>query len=249
MALLSCRFKSEVLALSTSLQAIIPDGQVPPRGHPTLYLLHGLSDDDSAWVRLTGIERHARARGLAVIMPQVHRSFYADEKHGGQYWTFLTRELPELCGRIFHLSTERRDVFVAGLSMGGYGALKWALSEPMRFSAAASFSGALGLAGRPAGRYSGLDDRLWDTIFDGADVSGSPDDLLWLLGRLAPGQVPPLWVSCGTEDPMLSESLDFIAAAERMGIDLVTDLGPGEHTWDYWDEQISRVVGWLPLPG
>lgn len=247
MSLITCRFKSEVLDLATSLHAIIPDGPVPPGGHPTLYLLHGLSDDDSAWVRLTGIERYVRDLGLAVIMPQVHRSFYADQRHGGRYWTFLSQELPSFSGRLFRLATDRDSVFVAGLSMGGYGALKWALREPGRFAAAASLSGALGLAGRTQGRYGGLDPELWDIVFGGADVTEGPDDLSWLLDRLATEQVPRIRVACGTEDPMLAESLDFITLAERRGIGVTADIGPGQHSWDYWDQQISRVIDWLPL--
>ena len=110
---------------------------------PLLYLLHGLSDDHTAWVRYTSIERYADAYGLAVVMPQVHRSFYTDQAHGGAFWTFLAEELPELVQRFFVVSARREDTFVAGLSMGGYGALRWALRRPGRFAAAASLSGAL----------------------------------------------------------------------------------------------------------
>jgi S-formylglutathione hydrolase FrmB len=95
-----------------------------------LYLLHGLSDDDTAWLRRTSIERYVSELGLAVVMPQVHRSFYSDELHGLRYWTFLSDELPQLVDSFFHVSTRREDTFVAGLSMGGYGALKWALRQP-----------------------------------------------------------------------------------------------------------------------
>ena len=115
-----------------------------------LYLLHGLSDDDTIWLRRTSIERYVAPLGLAVVMPQVHRSFYTDEAHGNRYWTFLSEELPELVHHFFRLSRRREDTFVAGLSMGGYGALKWALREPERFAAAASMSAAADVAGMQA---------------------------------------------------------------------------------------------------
>src|SRR6476619_7886720 len=105
---------------------------------PVLYLLHGLSDDDTIWLRRTSIERYVAALGLAVVMPQVHRSFYTDEAYGNRYWTYLSEELPEIVHGFFRLSRRREDTFVAGLSMGGYGALKWALRDPGRFAAAAS---------------------------------------------------------------------------------------------------------------
>ena len=73
-----------------------------------LYLLHGLSDDDTIWLRRTSIERYVAQLGLAVVMPQVHRSFYTDEHYGGAYWTFLSEELPALVGSWFTVSQRRR---------------------------------------------------------------------------------------------------------------------------------------------
>ena len=105
MALIRCDFFSEALELSTSMTVLLPQpggaqigvtgraSQAPP---PVLYLLHGLTDDDTAWTRFTSIERYAAAAGLAVVMPQVHRSFYADEAYGMKFWTFLSEELPRI---------------------------------------------------------------------------------------------------------------------------------------------------------
>src|SRR3712207_5132006 len=121
-------FFSDSLALSTSMTVLLPQrtttqigmtgatGDGPP---PVLYLLHGLSDDDTIWLRRTSVERYVTELGLAVVMPQVHRSFYADEVHGGRYWTFLSDELPALVSSWFRVSERREDTFVAGLSMGG----------------------------------------------------------------------------------------------------------------------------------
>src|SRR4029079_1126758 len=96
------------------------------------------SDDDSIWLRRTSIERYVADLGIAVVMPQVHRSYYTDEAYGRPYWTFLSEELPRVASGFFRLSPRREDTFVAGLSMGGYGAFKWALRQPWRFAAAAS---------------------------------------------------------------------------------------------------------------
>src|SRR5690349_12129279 len=135
MARIRVDFDAETLELATAMTVVFPEeGDAPP---PVVYLLHGLTDDDTAWTRFTSIERYATERGVAVGMPQVHRSFYANEAYGMRFWAFLAGELPATVERFFRVSTRREDTFVAGLSMGGYGAFKWALREPQRFAAAA----------------------------------------------------------------------------------------------------------------
>ncbi len=254
MAHLRCDFFSDVLGLSTAMTVILPQetsGQIGMGGRasggepPLLYLLHGLSDDDTTWLRRTSIERYVAALGLAVVMPQVHRSFYADEAHGNRYWTFLTTELPAVVAGFFRISTARERTYVAGLSMGGYGALKWALREPGRFAAAASLSGALDMAERQ--RTGELDAGLADLIFGDRTIAGTDDDLFALLPR-AGGDRPSLYVCCGTRDPLYPENLRFVEACRAAGVVLTTDFSPGEHEWDYWDRAIVDVLAWLGLP-
>lgn len=254
MALVRCDFFSDVLELSTSMTVILPQAtsaQIGMTGvaesgmHPTLYLLHGLSDDASTWLRRTSIERYVAPLGLAVVMPEVHRSFYADEAHGARYWTFLSEELPAIAQSFFPVADRREDMFVAGLSMGGYGALKWALRQPGRFAAAASLSGALDLgSGSLESDLPDLHARIWDR-----PVAGTDDDLLWLLERFAgsPADLPALYVGCGTEDLLIEQSRAFIEAARGYGVALTARLGPGEHEWGYWDAAIQDVLAWLPL--
>ena len=118
MALLHCDFFSDALGLCSSMDVILP--QAPPgtraRGRrlfPTLYLLHGLSDDHTIWQRRTSIERYVADLPLAVVMPAVGRSFYTDMAHGLRYWTFVSEELPALCRSFFPLSARREDTFVS----------------------------------------------------------------------------------------------------------------------------------------
>jgi len=255
-ALLRCDFFSDVLGLSTSMTVILPQstaGQIGMAGSttagpsPVLYLLHGLSDDDTIWLRGTSIERYVAPLGLAVVMPQVHRSFYTDEAHGNRYWTFLSEELPELVDSFFHLSRRREDTFVAGLSMGGYGALKWALRRPDRFAAAASLSGALDVAGmQQQGEWR---PELVRQVFGPDPIAGTDDDLFWLLDQVDSAAAPALWVCCGTEDALLDSSQRFVQAADGAGLALEHEFGPGEHEWGYWDAKIQEVLTWLPLPG
>jgi putative tributyrin esterase len=252
-ALIRCDFFSEALGLSTSMTVILPEraegrigmsGWAPDDDPPVLYLLHGLSDDDSIWLRRTSIERYAAPLGLAVVMPQVHRSFYTDQACGGRYWTFLSEELPDLVASFFRVSQRPEDTFVAGLSMGGYGAFKWALRRPGAFAAAASLSGAMDVARL---QQEGPHSDVLQATFGDKSVAGTDDDLLHLLDECEPAGLPRLYLCCGTEDALLDDNRRFIDAARRRGVDLVFDLDPGDHEWGYWDAHIRDVLDWLPL--
>ena len=253
MALLRCDFFSDVLEVGTSMTVLLPQASAeqigvsgpagtPGDGFPVLYLLHGLSDDSSAWLRYTSIERYAAQLGLAVVMPQVGRSFYADEVHGGRYWTFLSEELPVVVGSFFNVSERREDTFVAGLSMGGYGAVKWALHQPQRFAAAATLSGALDLVALSTVPWRS---ELFRRVYGGR--IGPDDDLFALLARADVETLPSFYVGCGTEDHLYDSSVRFVDAATAAGLDVAVDLRPGGHEWELWDATVRDVLAWLPL--
>lgn len=253
-ALIQCQFYSEVLNLSTSMTVILPQQTTTQIGmenkavkdkHQTLYLLHGLSDDDTIWTRRTALERYVAPLGLAVVMPQVHHSFYTDMKYGNKYWTFLTEELPALARSFFPLSDAREDNFVAGLSMGGYGAFKWALNRPDQISAAASLSGALDIV--RIMKNSDLEGVI-RLAFGDENVSGTEHDLFSLIEKAGTNeQKPLLYQSCGTDDFLYEDNICFKEHCEKTNYDLTTDFGPGEHEWGYWDKSIQDVLSWLPL--
>jgi putative tributyrin esterase len=246
MALISCRFAAETLGLDTSMTVLLPErADSPP---PVLYLLHGLTDDDTAWTRFTSIERYAEAKGLAVVMPQAHRSFYANEAYGMRFWDWLSVDLPELVQRLFRVSDRPADTFVAGLSMGGYGALKWALREPGRFAAAASLSGAVDLAYLAESDLRPHIRDLVGRVFADRVVAGGDEDLLHLVGAADPAALPRLMLRCGTEDHTLTQNENFVAACRAAGVQLDPGFGPGAHDWAYWDAQIQTVLDWM-LPG
>ena len=259
MALIHCEFFSEVLGLSTAMTVILPQattgqiglsGRVRGEVHPTLYLLHGMSDDHTIWVRRTSLERYVAPLGLAVVMPSVHRSFYTNMTYGGNYWTFISEELPMLARSFFPLAPHREGNFVAGLSMGGYGAFKLALSYPERFAAAASLSGALDLVSLVKAPQE--PERLAERqrIFgDLAAVEGSSNDLYALAREMvASGSTPPqLYQCCGTEDALYGNNVKAKTYFQSLGLELTYEDGPGAHEWGYWDQQIQRVLAWLPL--
>jgi S-formylglutathione hydrolase FrmB len=253
MAWIDCHFYSDILGLSTSMYVILPQQTgtqigmasraAADRKHPVLFLLHGLSDDHTIWLRRTSIERYAASMGIAVVMPNVHRSFYTDMAAGGRYWTFLSEELPALARSFFPLSAERKDNFAAGLSMGGYGALKLGLRCPDRFAAAASLSGAVDVA-ESARRWPEEGVRIF-----GDQIAGTDNDLFGLASRLAgsEGPKPLLFQCCGTEDFLYESNIRFRDHCRSLGLPLTYEEGPGSHDWSYWDANIQRVLKWLPV--
>jgi S-formylglutathione hydrolase FrmB len=260
MALLRCDFASEVLKMDASMTVILPQDLRTPfspepapisTAPPVLYLLHGLGDDASAWSRQTAIERYVAPLGLAVVMPQVGRSFYADQVHGQPYWTFLSEELPVLVDAMFRVSTRREDTFVAGLSMGGFGAMKWALRDPERFAAVASISGVLDSAQVRRNREPHRE-AVMEAAFGEGDIGGTDNDVRHLLVEAADGgrPMPAMYICCGEQDALHHSNVQFARLATDLGVPLTAEFGPGGHDWAYFDAGIRRVLSWLPLgPG
>ncbi|WP_419818416.1 alpha/beta hydrolase [Glaciibacter flavus] len=242
MALLHCSFFSEVLGVDTHANVILPqEAALAGRPLPVLYLLHGRSDDETAWLRWSAIERHVGELKLAVVMPNAGRSFYADQAVGYDYFTFIADELPTVMRSFFPLSDERSDTFVAGLSMGGYGALKWALRRPDAVAAAASLSGAVDILGRER-------DAEWLANHGSVERARAvDDDLFALIDGLTAEASPALYVSCGTDDGLLAENRRFRDRARSRGLPLTYAELSGGHEWRLWDEEIQQVLAWLPL--
>jgi putative tributyrin esterase len=257
MALLHCDISSEVLKADTSLTVILPQDQKTPFSEepaptdtapPVLYLLHGLGGDSTDWIRSTAIERYVKPYGLAVVMPQVGRSFYADQVHGQPYWTFLSQELPALVQSMFRLSSRREDTFLVGLSMGGFGAMKWALRDPTRFAAVASISGVLDVVRVRRARAEHREAALHAAFGEG-DLEGTAEDVRALLVGSAASVAarPAMFVCCGESDSLYDDNIRFATLAADLGIPITAEFGPGDHEWAYFDTSIQRVLEWLPL--
>lgn len=257
MALMHVDFFSDVLGIAANMDVIIPQHSSRLIGmdtagtdgpYPALYLLHGLSDDHTIWQRRTSIERYVAGLPLAVIMPTVQRGFYTDQAQGYDYFTFISQELPAICEQFFNLSTQREDRFAAGLSMGGYGAMKLGLRCPDRYAAVASLSGALDIERRYKEPNSPYGREIRRTFGTKKQFLGSNNDIFALAQRLidSGAQKPAFFACCGTEDGLLEENREF---AETFGdaLGLTYEEGPGIHSWDFWDDWIRRVLEWLPL--
>ena len=257
MAFIQCGFRSQILDLDMGMNVILPhdhivwqkqieNGTKKPR---VLYLLHGLTDDQTGWQRKTSIERYVEGRDLAVVMPTVHRSFYSNTHTGYPYMDFMALELPRLICSMFNVSDKREDTFIAGLSMGGYGALKLALTFPETYSLVASLSGAVNLAGiKDRLNNPDIPDMMRHDIInafgEGGAAKDSADDLIYLSRKLAASDLPKpkIMQYCGTEDFLYQDNLIFRDAVTPLGFDYTYGEGPGGHLWNYWDARILDVL-------
>jgi putative tributyrin esterase len=246
MALFHIDHVPETVKVNLPLNIILPDpgkmGGVPVAKRKVLYLLHGLSDDASAWQRYSSIETLAAAYGLVVVMPSAGRSFYTDQPNGQKFFTYLTEELPRYLEDVFGLSPRREDTLIAGNSMGGYGAFKAAFLRPELYSA--SFSGFLSLVFL---RVYPNDPRRpeFATLFgDLEKLAGSEHDPAVWLKRASkdPSALPRLFIACSRQEDLYPLSVQFHAACLSLGVQAEYHEEDGRHDWFFWDGQIQRFL-------
>ncbi len=248
MALLRIDHVPETVMVNLPVYIILPSpGEMhglPVAKRKVLYLLHGLSDDGSAWQRYTAIESIAALYGLVVIMPSVGRSFYTDQPNGQKYFSYLTIELPGYIKQVFGLSPQREDTLIAGNSMGGYGAFKAALLHPELYSAAASFSGVLShafITAYPNDPRRGEFEYLFGNL---EKLTGSEHDPAVWLKHTADhlGKLPKLFIACGRQDDLYPLNTQFHAACQSLGIPVDYHEEDGFHDWFFWNTQIQRFL-------
>ena len=248
MALIHIDHVPETTKVNQPLNIILPEpgkmGGIPVAKHKVLYLLHGLSDDASAWQRYSSIETIAAAYGLVVVMPSVGRSFYIDQPNGQKYFSYLTDELPRYLADVFGLTPRREDTFIAGISMGGYGAFKAALLHPELYSAAASFSGVLSLEILRAIPNDPRQDEFALLFGDLGKLAGSEHDPAVWLKRASknPSGLPRLFIACGRQDDLYPLSVQYYAACQSLGVQAEFHEEDGRHDWFFWDAQIRRFL-------
>ena len=235
MAWCDFHYHSPTLGFQTAANVLLPESGEGP--FPVLYLLHGLSDDHTMWMRRSAIERHVEGMGLIVVMPDGGRGFYSDADAGFQYLTALSVELVDRIDRTFRTVAAREGRCVAGLSMGGYGAVKFALAHPDRFAAAVSHSGALSWSHHAINHDGKSYSEEWRRIL-GASYVGGPNDLFALAEKVDAPLRPALRVDCGVDDFLIESNREFDAHLTAIGYEHEYQEHSGGHTWRYWDEHI-----------
>ena len=266
MAVFQVDFMAETLGRTVPVVVVLPTDKVYFPGMPrreegkpykTLYLLHGMVGDCTDWLYGTRIRRWAEERDLCVVMPSGDNAFYLDQPWAGNlYSEFTGRELVEFTRRTFPLSREREDTYIAGLSMGGYGALYNGLRYHDTFGAIAALSAALVVdesmtEQAPEPKFPLEYNEVKRSVFgqDLAAVARSNKNPRVMVEELlaAGTPLPAIYMACGKDDSLLEVNNRFAAFLEERKVPFTYDVDPGDHEWDFWDSHIRRVLDWLPL--
>jgi S-formylglutathione hydrolase FrmB len=252
MASVDLKLSSEALNHSVSVNVILPQDRKENEKLKVLWLLHGMFGDHSYWTRFTNIERYVDDKNVCVVMPAVENSYYTDMVYGKKFFTYVTEELPEILEPMFGLSRKREDNYVAGFSMGGYGTFKMALNYPDMYCMAASLSGALDLEALYKAKQAGdikLEPYLRIIFGSFEAFKDSNSDLRYMAElRAKEENVPDLFMCCGKEDFLYKMNLEYLAFLKNLNIPVTYEEDDNyEHTWEYWDLKIKRVIEWMGL--
>lgn len=243
MAFARINYFSRALRKASSVSVVFPDDPALPRPWSAFYLLHGLSDDDTIWMRRTSIERYVEGLPLVVVMPDGGRGWYTNAHVGYAYEDDLIKDVVGLIDRTFPVRAERSGRAIGGLSMGGYGAVKLGLKHHEMFGSINSHSGAVGIVQEDWSkneRIKDIRDEL-ERIF-GKDHKDGPEDPFGLVQRLDHGRIPPMRIDCGKGDFLLEQNRSFHRHLESMHIPHQYEEFFGEHNWPYWDEHVRQAI-------
>ena len=229
---------SESLGMATSVLVTMPDtGDLAAA--PVVYLLHGLTDNCTGWLRYTQAEHLARTHGAILIVPEVQRSFYTDMACGPKYFTYINQELPTLCRRFFGIQPVPERTYIMGLSMGGYGAMKCAFTAPQQYAGCAGFfprwrksrpncpSSAAGMKIRQFSRTALCRHRMICLTW-------------WRNSATERCPMPRLFLACGQQDSLYPANLRLRDTLQAMNLapDLVRS--PGDHNWFFWNDALGK---------
>ena len=246
MAFLSMSMYSEILQMDTGVNVLLPENRKgkmdeyhPDKRYPILYCLHGHGDDQSAWIRKSNIENIARNYEVIVVMPTVQRGWYSDGIY--DYFSYICQELPIKMANFFPISDKREDTYIMGNSMGGYGALKAALTYPEKYAAAAALSPALP---QTFYKYHNEFSRgIQIAVGDEERMERSKNDLLHL-ADLCTSDIR-VFSFCGRQDWIAYEGfqlLDEHIKERCKELNYRSFESDGGHDWGFWNPAIQYCI-------
>ncbi|MCL2244781.1 MAG: esterase family protein [Treponema sp.] len=256
-------YSSEVMHTSVNIQVYISNpGAEPP--YKIIYLLHGLHGNQESWIDNSMLMHYGKEYNAVFVMPDVSRSFYCNLKYGRQYYSFVADELPAISRKIFNISSRREDTAVIGYSMGGYGALRLALSRPEQYSfcgaispACLYFKSILDKLRTDAAAYMKTSAEAKEIVTDLYSIYGEPleynpeYDVLYLAKNFPSNMPKPkIYTVCGTEDDLVKENHQFRDELKDANLDFTYEEWSGGHDWYFFNEGLKKTLEvWHNSPG
>ncbi len=246
---LTCNFYSYVLFRAVDITVVIPSATCPEslgmgdkpthvvkEKYPVIYLLHGFGNNNMQWTGYTNVEMYAEENRIAIVNMAAENKAYA-KVGGDDFFRFVEEELQEFVTNMFPISDKPEDTYIAGLSMGGYGALLHGLSHPEKYNAIGGFSA--GIEINPKTFLSGI---------AGQQVNEEVQDEYNLHVLAKSGKnLPKIYMSCGDKDALYESDHNFYEELKSAGADVTWSETAGRgHEWRFWDEQIEKFIEWLP---
>jgi putative tributyrin esterase len=243
-------FHSAALGRTMKYRVLLPDGySASVRRYPVLYLLHGLTGNYTDWTARTNVADYTRSLPLIVVTPDGENQWYTNAAAGGErFEDYILDDLPADVVAKYRTVNSRYGRAIAGLSMGGYGALKVALKRPGQFAVVGSFSGAFAATreGELEGMIGPVEAERLGKIFGppGSDTR-KQNDVFALAATLKPAGAPYIYVDCGTSDALLASNREVVAALQKAGVAYEYHETAGGHGWDYWDRRLREFLSVL----
>ncbi len=231
-------FFGDAIGKQTDMTVLLPQDAEGAGPYPVLYLLHGLSDDDTIWTRRTSLERYVSGMPLILVMPDGGRGFYTDARNGYAYESHIMEDVIGFVERFLPAVPERNGRAIGGLSMGGYGAMKLALKHPDRFCSAVVHSSVFDI--QRLLQDSEHADEL--ALIFGDDAAEGGNDPFRLAQEADPEALPVIRFDCGTDDRLIDHNRAFHAHLEELGVEHEYGEFPGGHEWAYWDRRVQEAL-------
>ncbi|MBF7016297.1 alpha/beta hydrolase [Staphylococcus durrellii] len=249
MAVMTLNYNSKTIGMHQNITIILPEDEsffnFKDEAKPlkTLMLLHGLSSDETTYIRYTSIERYANEHQLAIIMPRADHSAYSNMAFGHNYYDYIL-EVYDYVHQILPLSKDRANNYIAGHSMGGYGTIKFALNEGDKFSKACPLSAVFDI--NQLLNIEWYDFSRQAIVGEQGDITGTDLDIYHLVDAAVAKRnpIPKLLIMCGKEDFLYDDNKQFINYLGNKGIPYHFESESGQHDYAYWDKAIKKVIEW-----
>jgi S-formylglutathione hydrolase FrmB len=249
-AFIESRLTSKLMGREMPYRVVLPAGYAAEntRRFPVIYLLHGLMGHFNNWTDLSGIAGYAPEHKAIIVMPEGGDGWYTDSvtSANDRYESFIVKELIPGIEAKFRTDSRREARAITGLSMGGFGALKFGLKYPDMFSLAGSFSGALGAGTVTEKTFPGAIGKTIDSVFGPAESeTRKSNDIFAIVRGLSDAKIktlPFIYLDCGTEDFLFQNNREFVDLLIEKRVPHEYRQLPGSHEWKYWDKQVQEFL-------